>query len=136
MGFNDRQTLVLHCMVMRLSEKDSLKYMKAHGYDISRDTLYEEKKNIKGAANQRRFELIKEGLFEQHLERIDQLETVLKLSWENYHAERRPFHRQKILDSIMTIQPLLSTYYHATQRVIEEDARKGILHDGYLSVQQ
>ena len=45
----------------------------------------------------------------------------------------RCFKKQRILDSIAAIQPLLSTYYSATQEVVEHDATKDIQNTGYLS---
>jgi len=42
-------------------------------------------------------------------------------------------NKQKILESITAIQPLLSAYYGASQEVIETDANKNIQDTGYLS---
>lgn len=133
MTFNDLEILVVHTMVMRLTERESVAYLKSNGYDVSTATYYNYKAKIKGSAIKRKFELMREGLWEQHLERIDQLETILKLSWENFHREKEAFKKQRILDSIANIQPLLSAYYQASQNVLEYDKTKGILHNGYLS---
>ena len=133
MTFNDVEICMVHTMVMRLSEKESLAYLKANGFEIASPTYYKYKAKIKGSANNRKFELMREGLWEQHLERIDQLETILKLSWENFHREKDAYKKQRILDSIAAIQPMLSAYYQATQTVLEYDKNKGLLHNGHLS---
>ena len=108
MSLTDTEILIVHTMVMRLSEKESLEYLKNKGHEIKLRTLQKAKKKIRDSANQRKFELARNGLWEQHLERLDQLETILKLAWENYNLEKEPFKRVKILEIISSIQPLLS----------------------------
>ena len=96
-------------------------------------SFYRIKGKLKSATEKRKFELQKQGLWEQHLERIDQLETILKFSWQNYHRANDPIKKQRILDSIVSIQPLLSVYYSASQEVIETDANKNIQDSGHIS---
>ena len=69
-------------MVMRLSQQHSLEYLKEHGHNISITTYKKLKKAIRDNSEKRKFELIQNGLWEQHLERIDQLETILRLGWK------------------------------------------------------
>ena len=139
MALNDTEILVMQTMVMRLNETDSLEWIHAHQETnkrkkkMDRQKFYRIKGKLKSTTEKRKFELQKQGLWEQHLERIDQLETAIKFSWENYHAETEPTKRQKILDSIVAIQPLLSTYYAASQEVIEHDTQKGIQSTGHIS---
>jgi len=121
MSLTDTEILIVHTMVMRLSEKESLEYLKKKGHEIKLRTLQKAKKKIRDSTNQRKFELARNGLWEQHLERLDQLETILKLAWENYNLEKEPFKRIKILEIISSIQPLLSNYYSLSQRVVEND---------------
>ena len=121
MTFTDAEILVVHTMIMRLSEKESLEYLKTKGHEIKLRTLQKAKKKIRDSANQRKFELARNGLWEQHLERLDQLETILKLAWENYNLEKEPFKRVKILEIISSIQPLLSRYYSDSQAVVVND---------------
>ena len=124
MTFNDREILVVQTMCMRLAEKDSLNWLKSHGQEMKTSTFYKIKAHIKGSSDKRRFELTKEGLWEQHLERIDQLETALKLAWANYHTETDATKKVRILETIVNIQPLLSMYYQASQKVVEHDAKR------------
>lgn len=131
--FNDLEVLVIQTEVMRLSEKESLAWIKAHGNDISVSTFYRIKGQIKSSTNKRKFELMRDGLLKQHFERIDQLETILKLSWENYHRTDKIMEKQRILDSIMNIQPLLSKYYEATQLVSEYEAKR-IQDSGHIPI--
>ena len=122
MSLTDTEILIVHTMVMRLSEKESLEYLKIKGHEIKLRTLQKAKKKIRDSTNQRKFELARNGLWEQHLERLDQLETILKLAWENYNLEKEPFKRVKILEIISSIQPLLSRYYSDSQAVVVNDA--------------
>ena len=124
MTFNDREILVVQTMCMRLSEKDSLKWLKSRGHDIKQATYHKVKKKIRDSTDKRKFELSREGLWEQHLERIDQLETALKLAWENYHDESDPSKKVRILETVVSIQPLLSMYYQSSQKVIQHDSKK------------
>ena len=130
MTLNDSEVLVLQTIVMRFNEHDSLEWIRSHQTNRQKPMevrqFYRIKGKLKGSTQKRKFELQKKGLWDQHIERIDQLETILKLSWENYHREQNPTRRQHILDSIAGIQPLLSAYYSASQEVIENDTEKGV----------
>ena len=121
MPLNDRQNLIIHTMVMRLSIKNSLEYLQSHGYKIALSTYKKDKSIITKNSEKRKFELIRTGLWEQHIERINQIETSLKLAWENYHQEKSPFNKVKILSIITAMQPLLSQYYSASQSILEND---------------
>ncbi len=121
---------------MRFNEHDSLEWIRSHQTNRQKPMevrqFYRIKGKLKGSTQKRKFELQKKGLWDQHIERIDQLETILKLSWENYHREQNPTRRQHILDSIAGIQPLLSAYYSASQEVIENDTEKGVSDKGHI----
>ena len=137
MALNDSEILVLQTIVMRFNEHDSMEWIRSHQTNRKKPMevrqFYRIKGKLKGSTQKRKFELQKIGLWEQHIERIDQLETILKLSWENYHREQNPTRRQNILDSIAGIQPLLSAYYSASQEVIENDTEKGVSDKGHIS---
>ena len=124
----DRQTLVIQTMAMRLDPPNAIKWISARGHKISRATYYKDIKALSTRGQKRKFELMGEGLWVQHLERIDTLEIVIKLSWENYHhlANAKSYlQAQKVLDSIADMQPLLSQYFEASQGVIEYDRSQG-----------
>tara|TARA_R100001530_G_C4270973_1_gene143120 strand:+ start:129 stop:509 length:381 start_codon:yes stop_codon:yes gene_type:complete len=121
---------------MKLNEHDSMAWIHSHQTNKKKPmevrNFYRIKGKIKSSTAKRKFELLKNGIWEQHIERIDQLETILKFSWENYHREQNPIRRQHILDSIAGIQPLLSAYYSASQEVIENDTEKGVQNTGHI----
>lgn len=136
MTLNDSEILVLQTIVMKLNEHDSMAWIHSHQTNKKKPmevrNFYRIKGKIKSSTAKRKFELLKNGIWEQHIERIDQLETILKFSWENYHREQNPIRRQHILDSIAGIQPLLSAYYSASQEVIENDTEKGVQNTGHI----
>ncbi len=122
---------------MKFNEVESLAWINSHlpkkAKKMEARTFYRIKGRLKATTDKRKFDLQKQGLWEQHLERIDQLETILKFSWQNYHRSETPVARQRILDSISAIQPLLSAYYSASQEVIEHDAQKNVQDTGFIS---
>ena len=137
MTLNDSEILVMQTTVMKLNEQESLAWIRSHQTSRQKPmeirTFYRIKGKLKSLTDKRKFDLQKQGLWEQHLERIDQLETILKFSWQNYHRTTEPMNKQRILESITAIQPLLSAYYGASQEVIESDANKVIQDTGHIS---
>ena len=137
MTLNDSEILVMQTIIMKLNEPESLAWIRSHQTSRQKPmeirTFYRIKGKLKSLTDKRKFDLQKQGLWEQHLERIDQLETILKFSWQNYHRANDPIKKQRILDSIVSIQPLLSVYYSASQEVIETDANKNIQNTGHIS---
>ena len=137
MTLNDSEILVMQTVVMKLNEAESLAWIRSHQTSRQKPmevrSFYRIKGKLKSLTDKRKFDLQKQGLWEQHLERIDQLETILKFSWQNYHRTNEPVAKQRILESITAIQPLLSAYYGASQEVIETDANKNIQDTGHLS---
>jgi len=117
-------------MVMRLSEKESLDYLKNKDHEIKLRTFQKAKKKIRDSTTLRKFELTRSGLWEQHLERLDQLETSLQLAWENYNLEKDHYKKVKILEIIASIQPILSAFYCASQMVDNNDVELKKLIEG------
>ena len=122
--YSEVELLVIRTKVMRMTVKDSLEYIRDLGHSINKAKYYRVLGHIDLVANQRKFDLMGKGLWQQHLQRIEQLETILDLSWVNYTAEVDPSKKQKILESIAVLQPMLSKYYEETQYVIEFDSKR------------
>ena len=127
----------MQTIIMKLNEPESLAWIRSHQTNKKKPmevrAFYRIKGTLKSTTDKRKFELQKQGLWQQHIERIDQLETILKFSWQNYHRTTEPMNKQRILESITAIQPLLSAYYGASQEVIETDANKNIQDSGHIS---
>jgi len=117
---NDTQKAVVDTITMKLDTERSLQYLKEHGYEMSRRKFFRQKKQIETLKLKRLYHIAKIGFEEQHLERIDQLKLIQRLMWENYDKCVSPYQRTKILESIVSIQPYLSSYYEATFFVVKE----------------
>ena len=64
---------------MRLNEKQSLEYLKEVGFDIGPATYYREKRKVEELKLKRLYHIAKIGFQDQHLERIDNTETLFKV---------------------------------------------------------
>ena len=106
-------------MRMRLSIKRSLLYMEGSGYPMSQATYMRIKSWLKRTTLERLHYIAGFGFEDQHLERIDNVDLIHELMWENYHLERSPSKKVMILKEIKELQPYISSYYEATKEVIK-----------------
>ena len=122
MKVNDSvKSLVVRCMVMRLTEKESLDYFKEQGYQISCRQFYRIKKNIKESRFERLSEIAK-GFIDHHLQRMDTLELVNSEMWRKYRAG--DYKALDALSKIAEAQPLMSNYYDASKMVMENEIER------------
>jgi hypothetical protein len=116
----ERQKAVIETIRMRLSEQQSLEYLKEVGFPCSVATFYREKKKVEEMKLKRLYHITAIGFVDQHLDRIDNTELCLKLMWENYNKEQDPYKRFQMLKDIILVQPYLSSYYETTKLVIQQ----------------
>jgi hypothetical protein len=116
----ERQKAVIETIRMRLSEQQSLEYLKEAGFPCSVATFYREKKKVEEMKLKRLYHIASIGFVDQHLDRIDNTELCLKLMWENYNEEQDPYKRFQMLKDIIFVQPYLSSYYETTKLVMEQ----------------
>jgi hypothetical protein len=114
----DRQKAVIETIRMRLTEKQSLAYLKEMGFEISPKTYYNDKRKVESHKLKRLYHIAQIGFQDQHLERIDTIELCLKLCWQNYNEEQDPYRKFQMLKDIILVQPYLSAYYEATKLII------------------
>ena len=117
---SDRQKAVIETIRMRLSEKESLAYLKEIGFEISPKTYYNDKRKVESLKLKRLFQIAEIGFVDQHLERIDIYEMGFKMMWENILLEEDPYKCNQMIKDILLLQPYLSAYYEATKLVIEK----------------
>jgi hypothetical protein len=117
---SDRQKAIVEAMTMQLHTKPTLQYLKDVGHEISEATYFREKKKIEEMKFER-MQHIAMYFQDQHLERIDKVELIEKLMWENYRTG--DIKRVNILNSIMNMQSWLSAYYDATRYVLEKKVK-------------
>lgn len=100
---------IIHCIVMRLSEKQSLDYLKDNGYKISRPYFYELKKEVQESTQKRLHLIASKEYLEQHVERIETLKAINNEMWDNYRKEKDPTKRVQILKQIAELGLYLSS---------------------------
>ena len=88
---SDRQKAVVETMRMRLTERQSLAYLKEVGYDISLRTYYNDKRKVESLKLKRLYHIAQIGFQDQHLETIDHYEMGFKMMWQNVLRERDPY---------------------------------------------
>lgn len=137
---NTVDPFIIQCMVMKLSETESLEYLKARGHSISHDTFYRHKRKIQQSRFNRLNLIAKQGFVDQHLERIDQLELINQEMWSLYRKEKDDFKRVLILEKIAELQTYISPYYDASRYVMEQSLKSNNQNETEknrsLSVQQ
>lgn len=118
-----KKHLVLDCMVMRFSEKESLAYLKSKGEPLQRARFYEIKQEIE---NNREHDInkiaLENGFAESHLAVINSFRTIERELWINYHRESEPLKKATILRHIMESQVYLADAYDVTKEIIREQA--------------
>ena len=117
---SDSQKAVVDTITMKLKLPHALEYMQHVGHKMSERTYYRQKKQIEELKHDRMHFIAKVAYEEQHLERLDRMELVESLMWLDYHKEKDPLKRVKILTHIVNIQPFISSYYEATKTLVEE----------------
>ena len=118
----DTQKAVVDTITMRLHLEHALDYVKHAGFPMGRRTYYRHKKKIQEMKLERMHHIAK-YFPDQHLERIDNLRTILKEMWKNYKECKDPFKRVQILEKIEDNQLYLSSYYDSTRFVLQEGAK-------------
>lgn len=111
-------------MLMRLTEKESLSYLKDNGFEISTNHFYRLKRQIQESRFDRLSLIAKNGFVDQHLERIDQVELINKEYWKLYNETKDTFKKALILEKIAELQTYISPYYDASRYVMEQSIKK------------
>ena len=120
---DDRKKLVIETIRMRLTEKQSLAYLREMGFEISPKTYYNDKRKVESLKLKRLFHIAAIGFEDQHLERIDTYELGFKRMWQNVLLEKDPYKCNSMIKDILLLQPYLSAYYESTKLVIEKQPK-------------
>ena len=127
------EQLILRCIVMRFSEKESLAYIADNYKKIESTRYYEIKRTLADKLVEEGYRITsKNGLYEQHMMRIQTLETIEKEQWKQYKAESKPFLKSSILERIQNLQVYLSSAYDYIRAIIknQEDLQLTISKHG------
>jgi len=114
------EQLVLRCHVMRFSEREALAYIKVNYKSIEPNRYYAIKKELKNRLIQAGYKITsKNGLYEQHMERINTLETIEREQWKKYHMETKPILQSSILERITSLQVYISSAHDYIRAIIK-----------------
>ena len=120
------EPFIIEIICLRLHEKEALSYLSDRGYDISRVELYSLKQEVQASTHTRLNRIASSEFMAQHLERIETLKTVHNELWNQYHVEKSPINKSKILMNIADLQTYLSSYYDSTAYVLQQQAKQRI----------
>ena len=113
-----KRDLVLSTIIMRLTTEQALEFIKDKGYSISRSNFF----RLKGQLNKDKLKnlySIAKNFDSFHLERLNEIQEVRRLLWQNYNECKNPYQKSQILREIRDLQPYLSSYLEATKLLIE-----------------
>jgi hypothetical protein len=133
---SDRQKSVIETIRMRLTERQSLAYLKEMGFEISPKTYYNDKRKVESLKLKRLYHIAQIGFQDQHLERIDIYEMGFKMMWQNVLLEKEPYKRNSMIKDILLLQPYMSAYYEATKLVIDKQQQQQSEYQEFLDKQQ
>lgn len=119
---SEKESLILHTVIMRMTEKESLEYLAKHDVHIKPRAYYNYKKKLRESGEAKANHIAIKGFLEQHIQRIYTFETIEREFWSCYVSEPDPYKKTIILSHIAKFQPALTTLYGLVQRVMERQA--------------
>ena len=122
MVLSDTEFLVVQTIAMRLNEKESLAWLASHGSRIKRAQFYRIKAKLSSLKHKKSETQYNEFLETGLRSKLEQLETIFYLSFQNVRKEKDPSKNQKILESIVTMMPSVTAMYEALT-LIKKDPR-------------
>lgn len=118
----DTEKAVVETMTKGLLPEPALRFLEDVGHKMSRATYFRHKKKIEETKLER-MQFIATHFQELHLEKIDRLELIDKLMWEQFEKEQQPSKKVKILESIANLQPFVMSSYESSSYAIEVTKR-------------
>jgi hypothetical protein len=118
--------LLIDCKAMELSTVEALAYIHSHGFSkVKDDTYFRAKRKLESETLKQAAYIAKQGLLEQHMDRIHKLKAIEKRLWLAYNRMngKSPEKAVKVLPALFQIQPYISQAYKALKGVMEEQAR-------------
>jgi hypothetical protein len=103
-----------------MSPAEAIAYIRSRNVTIGERTYFKYKSEIEKQTWDRAKDIAKGGLLEQHIQRIDNLETIEHEQWISLNMERRPSQRSMILERIAVLQPYITAMYDSTRMIMEK----------------
>ena len=116
----EEKRLVLHTICMRMSEREALVYLKTRKHEMGTTKYHKLKQEIKESKVETLKDIaLHDGLVEQHLDRIHNLEVIEHELWIAFNQEPDNYKRASILTKIAEMQPYISGAYDMTRVVMK-----------------
>ena len=119
---SEKEKAVVDTITMRFHAPEALVYLKDLGMEMGLSTYYRYRKKVE-AMKLERMQFIAEHFQELHLEKIDRLELIDRLMWQEYEKETQPYRRVKILETIANAQANVSSYYETSTIALDVSAK-------------
>lgn len=133
MALNENEFNIITARIMfRTDWKPALSWLKAKGLEISKNDYYRTLAALDENARTRLNELAIK--FEVILaDEVDKFKALEKMMWEEYHKEKTPMNRSRILMMIANLQPYITSLYDQTRTMIESKVKDAAKEDSVLS---
>ena len=118
----EKEKAVVETITMRFHAPEALVYLKKAGMEMGLSTYYRYKRKVEDMKLER-MQFIADHFQELHLEKIDRLELIDRLMWQEYEKENQPYRRVKILETIANAQANVSSYYETSTIALEVSAK-------------
>jgi len=115
--------------------KNALAWLKAQGHRIGKNRYYERLKELDAESWSRLAKIPQE----YHIiiaDSIVKLHFIEKEAWKNYHVERDPTKKVRILKTIVELQPYITSIYDQTQDVVENKTLGDVKENAIQSEQE
>ena len=117
---NERQQVVVETMRLKLTEQQSLVYLRSQGFDIHPATLYRDKNKIEQTKLSRLYQIAAAGFEDQHLETVEELKLLFKMLLHNIMRETDPTKQSNLIKDYVMLKPYQSAYNEATKMLVEK----------------
>src|SRR3990167_4781957 len=119
MTLNDKEFNVITSRNMFKSDyKLALTWLKSKGFDISQADYYRTLSILDDQAQKRLYEIASK--FEIiAVDEIEKFKSLEKMLYEEYHKEKTPLNRARILQMIIQMQPYITSLYDQTKQMLE-----------------
>ena len=119
---SEKEKAVVDTITMRFHGAEAFAYLKDLGMEMGLSTYYRYRRKVEDMKLER-MQFIADHFQELHLEKIDRLELIDRLMWQEYEKETQPYRRVKILETIANAQANVSSYYETSTIALEVSAK-------------
>jgi len=133
MTLNDKEYHIIVSRIMfKTDYKLALRWLESQGFEVSQADYYRTLAVLDADARKRLYELAKnfEVIAADEVVKFQKIEAGL---WEEYHKEKIPLNRARILRMITELQPYITSLYDQTKQVMQGKAVEQFKKDNILS---